>query len=546
MKSTFIQHMLIAVAFSACTGTTKIIPNSSVSMTNVRFETSSENFANPERGLPMRVDPPWAKDANGNDLAWKDVPWDFCGSGNNFTAYNHNLLTQLPSLESLKAGRANGQTLIMVRFHIAAFRNSDLSQEFLNRLSQDFATVREAGIKIVPRFSYNYPKGGPDAPLERVLRHLDQLKPTLENNTDVIAFMDAGLIGCWGEMHTSSNELMDINRGYRRINNATKQILEKLFATLPVRRMVTVRYPEYKFQYFNGLGDDAQLENKPIAPISSTEAFGSSIKARWAQYDDCVVCGEWNGGTYNNPHSVNNGKAAEVKDFLEQEMLYAAHSGELGAGFRPSAATDEDGDGWLKDHDTCTRVLPLFAQLRLSTFNHNDDNATINRWKTEGCYEEITNRLGYRFALTEANMPTSLRPGSSFEMNFTVKNEGWASPYNARLVEINLQNISTGQVFTIRLEGNRASHEDPRFWQPGGAYKVSIVGGLPSDMPSGDYRVGLVLPDPEPTLYNRPEYAIRLANKNVWNGTGVNDLFHTISINSSAPGVAYNGNLWFR
>jgi Domain of unknown function (DUF4832)/Domain of unknown function (DUF4874) len=546
MRNSLLQYVLGVVALSACTSTAKITPNSSVATTNVRFETSLENFANPERGLPMRVDPPWAKDANGNDLAWKDVPWDFCGSGNNFTAYNHNLLTQLPTLETLKAGRANGQTLILVRYHIAAFRNSDLSQAFLDSLNRDFTNVREAGIKIVPRFAYNYPKGGPDAPLERVLRHLDQLKPVLENNTDVIAFMDTGLIGCWGEMHTSSNDLMDISRGYRRLNDATKQILEKLFATLPKRRMITVRYPEYKFQYFNGLQDDAQLENKPIAPISSTEAFNETMKSRWAQYDDCIACGEWNAGTYYNPHSTSNGKAGEVKDFLEQDLLYAPHSGEVGATHYVPATTDEDGDGWGKDHDSCARVLPLFAKVRFSTFNHNDDPVRMERWRNEGCYDEISRRLGYRFSLIEANMPTSIRPGSSFEMNFFVKNEGWASPYNSRLVEINLQNTATGQVYTLRLEGQRANNEDPRFWQPGGTYQVNVVGGLPSAMPVGDYRVALVLPDPEPALYNRAEYAIRLANKNVWDGTGINDLLHTVRIDSSAPGTAYQGSLWFR
>ena len=513
---------------------------------HVRYEASNESFANPERGLPMRIDPPWATDAKGKDLKWDDVPWDFCGSGNNFSAYNHSALTTLPNLETLKAGRARGQTLVMVRFHIAAFRNSELSSGFLNGLTKAFATVREAGVKIVPRFAYNYSKGGPDAPLERILRHLDQLKPVLNENADVIAFMDAGLIGCWGEMHTSSNGFIDDSQGYRRLTDSGRKILEKLFETLPARRMVTVRYPEYKFQYFNSRNANAEIANAPSQPISGNEAFTGSIKARWAHNDDCVVCGEWNGGTYENPHSIKFGKASEVKNFLEQDMLYGVNSGELGAAYRPVAGSDEDGDGWQKDHDACKRVLPLFAKVRFSTFNHNDDAATVERWKKEACFEQIAQRLGYRFELLEANMPDNIKPGSSFNMNFIVQNDGWAAPYNPRLLEINLQNTTSGKVFNFRLEGKRANNEDPRFWQPGKKYTVQVEAGLPSDMPAGNYRVGLVLPDPEPKLYDRAEYAIRLANKNVWQTTGVNDLRHVINVNANVAGTAHKGSSWFR
>ena len=548
MRLALIVFSLI-IGIAATQSTLQAISTQS-NLVNVRYETSNESFANPERGLPMRIDPPWATDAKGKDLKWDDVPWDFCGSGNNFSAYNHNTLTRLPNLETLKAGRARGQTLVMVRFHIAAFRNSELSSGFLNGLTQAFATVREAGVKIVPRFAYNYPKGGPDAPLKSILRHLDQLKPILSDNADVIAFMDAGLIGCWGEMHTSSNGFIDDSQGYRRLTDSGRKILEKLFETLPARRMVTVRYPEYKFQYFNSRNTNTEINaetaNAPSQPISSNEAFTGSIKARWAHNDDCIICGEWNGGTYENPHSLKFGKANEVKDFLEQDTLYSLNSGELGAGYRPSVDSDQDGDGWQKDHDACERVLPLFAKVRFSTFNHNDDTVSMKRWQREGCLEEISQRLGYRFRLLEANMPDTGKPGATLTMNFTVQNDGWAVPYNPRLLEINLQNTSTGKVFALRLAGKRANNEDPRFWQPGKKYTVQVAAGLPSDMPAGNYRVGLVLPDPEPKLYDRAEYAIRLANKNVWQTNGVNDLGHVINLNASAAGTAHKGSSWFR
>jgi hypothetical protein len=48
---------------------------------------------------------------------------------------------------------------------------------------------------------------------------------------------------------------------------------------------------------------------------------------------------------------------------------------------------------------------------------------------------------------------------------------------------------------------------------------------LPLSLPAGDYDLLLHLPDPEPSLRNRSEYAVRLANNGLWEaGTGYHRL----------------------
>ena len=42
----------------------------------INFTEDTSNFANPERGYAPSIDPSWPSAA----------PWDFCGTGNNFTA----------------------------------------------------------------------------------------------------------------------------------------------------------------------------------------------------------------------------------------------------------------------------------------------------------------------------------------------------------------------------------------------------------------------------------------------------------------------------
>jgi len=57
---------------------------------------------------------------------------------------------------------------------------------------------------------------------------------------------------------------------------------------------------------------------------------------------------------------------------------------------------------------------------------------------------------------------------------------------------------------------------------------------IPAATPAGTYAVYLNLPDPAGSIRNRPEYSIRLANKDVWeDATGYNSLLHKVTISTA-------------
>ena len=62
------------------------------------------------------------------------------------------------------------------------------------------AAMREAGVKCVLRFAYTSAIEAPDAPLSIIQTHIDQLKPYLAKNADVIAVWQAGFIGSLGRV----------------------------------------------------------------------------------------------------------------------------------------------------------------------------------------------------------------------------------------------------------------------------------------------------------------------------------------------------------
>ena len=72
---------------------------------------------------------------------------------------------------------------------------------------------------------------------------------------------------------------------------------------------------------------------------------------------------------------------------------------------------------------------------------------------------------------------------------------------------------------------------DARKWLAGSTVNVTQNVTLPANMAAGNYAAYLSLPDAAPTLATRPEYAIQLANTNVWEAaTGMNNLNHTMTV----------------
>lgn len=484
---------------------------------------STTNFPNPERGYAVLNDPPWPA----------QITWDFCGCED----YTWSEWTEPVAANDLAYWRGQGWSLYMIRYHIAEFRETPISDEFLERLESDLQTIREQGFKMIPRFVYNWPMGGPDAPLSTVLMHIEQLKPVLTRNIDVIAYIDLGFIGCWGENHTSCYGLVD----YSTPNKNSWKIIDSLFAAVPTSRMIAVRYPKWKFRYFGNMNE------KPIAPLTETEAYSGTKKARWAHHDDCPTCGEWNCGTWQTQQQ----NPQELINFLAEENLNNLQSGEPGDPETGGCggSTDEDGDGWSGAHHAdCDRMLWLYKTGHWSVisgqYGENPNNRAYQIWKEQGCYTTIAKKLGYRFRLTTATIPSQAKAGETFSMRFNVTNDGWASPYNPRGLEIVLRNHTTHAVAAkiVLCDGKSKPADltlDPRFWKPG-TTTVNVNPTLPADLPAGEYQILLHLFDPEQSLYARPEYAIRLANTKVWEGaTGYNNLLATLTVDK-ASGIGRN------
>jgi hypothetical protein len=394
------------------------------------------------------------------------------------------------SQSTLMNYRASGITLVRCYFDLGDFVSSPISSNQLNVIQTQMDNLRAAGMKAILLFPYNFTSSNVDAALPQLLSHMDQLAPYLERNKDVIAAVLQGFVGAWGEnsdsMHYGSSPNLSTQNWTDRNTIATKML-----ATTPVERMVLLRTPLLKTRY-NG-----------TSPIASNEAYNGSAKSRHGHDNNCFLASSTDFGTYTNV-SVDY-------PYMAADTTYTAVGGETCQLAPPR--TD------------CPTALQELAKFHWSFLHLYYNTNVLNAWRNQGCFTQVQQKLGYRFVLQNGTYSNSAWPGGAFAVNFTIRNDGWASPYNAREVELVFRNTTTGELYRSKL------NVDPRRWQSGQTITVNENVVLPADMAKGNYSVMLNLPDPMSSLRNRPEYAIQLANNNVWEAnTGFNNLNHTLSV----------------
>ena len=437
----------------------------------VTFVESDADFPNPERGFYRHRQLIEAAD------------FDLGGSSNSFDLRGENI------------------TLIYGRISADSFRYAPLPEDFLQKIQNGFDRAREHGVKVNPRVVYNYGPHpgmrstyGDDAPKETILMHIEQLKPLWHKNKDVINVIDAGFIGGWGEWHNSAHGLDNLQD--------RRDILFAILDALPQDRMVVQRYPRFKREMFGG------SETSPDSVLTRDRAFDGSKLARIGHLNDCFLSAHDDVGTYQN---LDEGWPLQRElEYIATESPFVPYGGET---CRPH------------DRGRCENAVREMELLHVNYLNHDYNRDVIERWQTEGCYDEIRRRIGYRFVLRSAQLPVSLEPGSPLALQLTIDNVGFGELFNPRPVEIILKHNQTGAEHVIPVQ------EDPRFWIAGRETTVEASLPVADDLQAGVYTVGIRLPDPAPSLYDDVRYAIRFANEDVWDAaTGMNVLTRDLRV----------------
>jgi hypothetical protein len=477
----------------------------------ITYQESTEDFVNPERGF-YRAASTLSSD---------------------FTPLDKSRLISYRKEELIPGTQYRVLSSLLYRVYILDdFKDRPLSEEFLKEMSADFETAREAGIKIILRFSYDnetHSGGCPvksicppygDAPLSVVLEQIAQLKPYLQENADIIECVQEGFIGIWGENYYSDyfgDASPNGGRGKFLDSNWVdrNKVLKALLDAVPKDRMIQVRTPQIKQRYVYGIS----------APISSpalaeTEAFTGSDKARIGFHNDAFLSGPSDQGTYEdygNSSSPPGADAATIntlKDYVKAESKFVVVGGETD---NPSYSPQNGcGPGGIAEQE--------MRDLHYTFLNSEYQQAVIGGWAQGGCLNTIKTKLGYRLMLDDATFPLQVNPGGTLAFSMDLENTGYAAPIDERPVQLILRDSETGKIVTLDIDINI------RKWYPG-PVAVTDTLSLPSDVPAGMYELLLNMPDKYPSISKRPEYSIRLANTDIWEeATGYNKLKDSIEV----------------
>jgi len=392
--------------------------------------------------------------------------------------------------------RAGGDSLAYTRLDLSAYRSTPIPPTVLANYEAGFQRLRDAGVKGILRIVYANDAGEPDAPLARLQQHLAQLKPLFAENADVIAFIQAGVIGAWGEWHSTYN-YQEPGQPYTLYNLPSPEnrraVMTSLLDAFPSPLTVHLRRPWWKDPDY---GEDALF---PGEQVTEATAFTGIPVSRVGHHNDCFLSNETDMGTYEP------GDPSGQRAFLREDTQFVPLGGETCVVHAV--------------YSRCDYAANQMQSLRYTYLNRDYNRDVLAVWQNEGCFDEVEQRLGYRFELVSAELPTVIRSGQPFDWEITVRNVGFAPASNPRPVYLRIF-TAEGTAADLPLEG-----VDPRRWLP--SDPITFSGSSTVEFPSLPASAGLALwfPDPSEGLRDRPEYAIRLANEAVWNDSaGTNTL----------------------
>lgn len=363
--------ILVCVMFSACNVDDK--PQKHVQKLN--YSESVEKIDNPDQGF------------------YRPVYIKITDDG---VTYNKNIVTESTRLYHLRCD--------ISAFSSAVNNQTDklLTQSALSGIEEIFSFLQSNDKNAIVRFVYDPSFGGSkdkEPQLSIILKHIEQICSVLGGYENTITAVEVGLIGPWGEMHSSS--IADAEH--------ISPIIEA-FLTYSEDIPVLVRTPKMIYDYLGITINDID----GYVVTERDKAYRLSL------YNDGYLGSSSDLGTYTDREKETV--------FLSKQTDHLPYGGEVVV---PSSN--------LHDISVC---LPEMYQLNLSYLNLEWNDQVISKWKNEYYSQEcgadaiyygetafryIENHLGYRFVLKK----------STFEYN---------DKLDKLIIELNLQNVGFGNL----------------------------------------------------------------------------------------------------
>lgn len=401
--------------------------------------------------------------------------------------------------------KADSLTLLQLYLYLTEWVECEIPQSGLDQIQFFFDELKKRGYKAILRFAYNHTgldtSGGESQ--KWITCHMQQLSPLFEKNIGLIATVQVGFIGAWGEWHNSP---------LRDNQEAKDATINHLFNILPPPYCVQIRTPDHKNAFT--LTDE-------------------SNRSRIGYANDYFTTGQ---------HSHSPGNDFVPGDHwyvqIEKESPFFFMSGEI-----PYAEQSEWG---LFDFIDTNKTLKILRDHHYSAFDITQNyDLNIISWKQKkltpeilrendilfsedyflnekgqtvvrSFYDFVRDHLGYRLNL----LPASFLKVEDGKLMYDLKltNTGFATVINNKPVYLVLIDESEKVVDKILLENIKTSD-----WQPFDpilkTYKplVHTIKGEHALTQKGHYKVGIWIPDLQENMRFDTRFDVRwVPNKSLY------------------------------
>ena len=392
-------------------------------------------------------------------------------------------------------------------------KDYDLDETFFNAWRTTFENCRKNGCMIALRFRYD--ANGKDNPepstFEQVLKHIKQIKDSgiLEEYKDILAYVESGFVGKWGEQHGGKYTSVDYKA----------QVLDAMLDCVPSPVPVTVRTPDIFAKW-------AGIERKELADYQST---GEELRV--GLYDDGYMGSDSDLGTYAN-------RAIET-EWLSKQTFTSYFGGEFSGNL-----------DWAKKYETYLpeNAIPEMYKTHLSYINGNifqlyKDYTFSENYDVEGVdnsayygqnvFQFIRDHIGYRFVLRKSELSETVQQGGELDLHFNIENTGFASIIPEAKTEILLE--QNGNFIRTTVDIN------PEEWYSCTTSEEFLNLKLPDSLPEGDWNAYLKISFGNNTADQINLRSVQFANDGVWNASLGADYLGTFTVTKNNSNGSDNG-----
>ena len=476
MKLKFIFSLLFPcvmgiIALSSC-------ELSSRDKSGISYNECTGVLANPGRGWHYPFEVPLPK----NDDSVP--PWHLNAIANNNERYKiFQLRVNLVRFSAAGADAylANHETQQMKINGLEGTIDAELSQAALDYLEQYFIAARTHKVGLIVRFGYLWPwyEINLHIPVEPVdfnliLRHIDQLTGLINQYPDVILSIESGMLGHWGEQHSTQLALgwcgtcdRCVSQNYYncRNRNAEEQRVRQNFFRVIEKWLdstrdyvpdvtISVRYPPIFVWWYNvRYGTNYSADTIHEMPVSQP----GTDEYRIGVWNDSYLANETDSGTYSaRDVQYYANLRTESLAWLERQGRHTYFGGEYGwtdfdAHYHTVSYMENEA---RLTHTTYLRgpvwMGGLLEYWRDNTYSGSD--RVYRRKTTELQY--IENRLGYRFVMRNSKLSSAPKAGGNLILSGVIENVGFAPMLFSASASVLLVNDETSTVFPVELNLN--------------------------------------------------------------------------------------------